>query len=240
MPQGRYTRPYAAPVQEPSWRCGRPIHDALWRGFLNLLHGHATPSAMRLSVVTGAVLFAARGPVPAAAATTIFSITAEPDYPRLRDCGKWCMWDSPLSWIVGRLNCPPPYGNDCMCRADLATAMSAHATSCLTDMCTPGDPNVDISTFLSLYNTYCLKNGYTLPGVAAAQTGTIDPGGGGTLASNAPGESTVSAAARITVTGCGRGQYATIVAHRLTAVQAGRRNGRAASPRRIPALLQTP
>ena len=112
--------------------------------------------------LVGVLLLAARR--ASCAVPTTFSITAELDYNKLRGCGKTCMWESNQYWVGGQLGCGPPYANDCMCRTDLATVISSHATSCLNHLCTGGVVNNDINTFLSIYDSYCYKNGYTLPG----------------------------------------------------------------------------
>ncbi|KAH7141082.1 hypothetical protein EDB81DRAFT_900732 [Dactylonectria macrodidyma] len=128
---------------------------------------------MRFLVVSSFifVLLLASPPVSRAAAPATFTIDSEPDYDNQRRCGKACMWEGNY-WIGGRLGCDNPAVNDCMCRTNLASAISSYATSCLETLCTVGDPDSDISTFLSLYNSYCAKNGYTLPGAAAFATET--------------------------------------------------------------------
>ncbi|GAB1309971.1 Extracellular membrane protein CFEM domain-containing protein [Madurella fahalii] len=103
----------------------------------------------------------------ASQAPATFSLPSQPEYNLLSSCGKACLYGSGDVWIGGRLGCSGPYTNDCMCRVDKAPAISSYASECNKNLCTSGDVQQDINTFLSLYNSYCAKNGYTLPGAAA-------------------------------------------------------------------------
>ncbi|KAK4096063.1 hypothetical protein N658DRAFT_64756 [Parathielavia hyrcaniae] len=109
----------------------------------------------------------------AAEAPPTFSLQNQPEFNLLSGCGKECLYGSSNVWIGGRLGCSGPYTNDCMCRVDKAAAISSYASECNSRLCTHGDVQEDITTFLSLYNSYCAKNSYTLPGAAAeaGQTG---------------------------------------------------------------------
>lgn len=75
------------------------------------------------------------------------------------------------------LSCPGPFLNDCFCptRTDLAPVATRSLSSCITGPCTQGEPGPDFTFAWNLYGTYCLTNGYSVPGfrgVAAAATAT--------------------------------------------------------------------
>ncbi|KAK0669845.1 hypothetical protein QBC41DRAFT_336507 [Cercophora samala] len=90
----------------------------------------------------------------ACAAPSAFTITDEPDYSILRTCGKDCLWSDINYWVGGTLQCGSPYVNDCLCRVEFAPLISSHASSCIETLCTVGPVDGEISSFLSLYNTY--------------------------------------------------------------------------------------
>ena len=127
-------------------------------------------------------------------APATFTLPWEPGYNLLSGCGKSCLYGAADVWIGGKLGCLGPYTNDCMCRIDKAPTISSYASECNKNYCTNGgDAQQDINTFLSLYNSYCAKNGYTLPGGAAFAEPT---GGGGSM--TIIGESTAATVTRVT------------------------------------------
>ncbi len=123
-----------------------------------------------------------------------FSLPNQPEYNLLSNCGKTCLYGSSDVWIGGRLGCSGPYTNDCMCRVDKAPTISSYASECNKNLCTlGGDVQQDINTFLSIYNSYCAKNGYTLPGAAA---NAAEPTGDAT--GSIIGDSTAATVTRVT------------------------------------------
>lgn len=130
-----------------------------------------------------------------------------------------------------RLDCGKPYINDCFCRVDKATDISSHATSCLDRLCTlAGAVQNDINTFLSIYNSYCAENGYTLEGAAAAPTPNAGGNGnvnGGVLTS----EPTAATVTRVT--------YATVTAPSRSGAAAGEDGGTETLPTRMGKWMTT-
>ncbi|KAK4182664.1 hypothetical protein QBC35DRAFT_457066 [Podospora australis] len=122
-----------------------------------------------------------------------FSLPYQPQYNLLSGCGKTCLFGSSDVWIGGKLECSRPYTNDCMCRVDKAPIISSYASECNRNLCTVGDPQQDINSFLSVYNSYCAKNGYTLPG--AANNVAVPTGG---AATSIIGDSTAATVTRVT------------------------------------------
>jgi len=157
------------------------------------------PSVPRAgAVLTALLLFSP--PVTAQAPRT-FSLHQQPEYNLLSGCGKTCMYGPAAVWIGGKLGCSDPYTNDCMCRLDKAPSISSYASECNKNLCTGfGDVQQDISTFLSLYNTYCAKNGYTLPGAVEL----VAPTGDHTVVGD-PTAATVTRITKATVTATGGG-----------------------------------
>ncbi|KAK0724557.1 hypothetical protein B0H67DRAFT_550295 [Lasiosphaeris hirsuta] len=138
-----------------------------------------------------------------AQAPAAFTLPSQPEYNLLSSCGKTCLFGSSDVWIGGRLGCSNPYTNDCMCRVDKAPTISSYASECNKNLCTlGGDSRQDISTFLSIYNSYCAKNGYTLPGAAEV---TGDGGGGGGDVVGDPTAATVTRVSHATVTAASGG-----------------------------------
>jgi hypothetical protein len=75
------------------------------------------------------------------------------------------------------LSCPGPFLHGCFfpTRTDLAPVVTRWLSSCITGACTQGEPGPDCTSAWNLYGTYCLTNGYSIPGftgVAAAATAT--------------------------------------------------------------------
>jgi hypothetical protein len=135
-------------------------------------------------------------------ASNEFTITAEPGYVGLRQCGKDCLMADGDTWVAKAIGCNYPLMNDCFCRVDFASGISAHATSCLERYCTDaGDPQRDIASYLQLYNSYCLQNGFTLEGAATSRP-TADNGGGagGTLTMGDGSSPTITRVVLSTVT----------------------------------------
>ena len=111
---------------------------------------------------------------PAQATGGVVSIRDELPFKALRECAADCLvWNSSGD-LIGKLGCKYPYQNDCLCRADLGGVATKHLSSCGTTRCTVGPPDGDISSALSIYNSYCLANGYevTKAQAQAAPTGT--------------------------------------------------------------------
>jgi hypothetical protein len=77
----------------------------------------------------------------------------------LRVCAQGCLGLGPYSYLPAVLDCPSPILNACVCRTDLASSASSALTSCVNQGCSSNP--ADVSSVVSLYNSYCSVNGYT-------------------------------------------------------------------------------
>lgn len=106
---------------------------------------------------------------PGQAAGGPLSVRDEAAFKAQRECGRDCMVFNGSIDLIGKFGCAWPYQNDCFCRADLGVAATKHFSSCGTARCTVGPSDGDISTMISIYNSYCLSNGYEVTKVQAQQ-----------------------------------------------------------------------
>lgn len=93
----------------------------------------------------------------------------------MRECARDCLvWNGSID-LMGEFGCMWPYPNDCLCRTDLAPAASKHISTCCDTYCTAGPASGDISIAISVYNSYCVANGFdvTAAAVAPPQTTTL-------------------------------------------------------------------
>jgi hypothetical protein len=90
-----------------------------------------------------------------------WSIQSVSVFGSLRVCAQACL--GPGLWIYNDLpaglDCPSPILNACVCRTDLASSASSLLTSCANQGCSSNP--ADVSSVVSLYNSYCSANGYT-------------------------------------------------------------------------------
>jgi hypothetical protein len=86
------------------------------------------------------------------------SITSEAAWSSLRGCGQNC-----INNVGNYVGCPNPLLNACYCRTDLASAVTPYLATCVYSSCTVGDRSPDESSVDSIYRSYCLKNGFTIP-----------------------------------------------------------------------------
>ncbi|KAK5657971.1 hypothetical protein OQA88_2524 [Cercophora sp. LCS_1] len=112
------------------------------------------------------------------ALATLVSIRSEPAYKAMRECARDCLvWNGSVD-LIGELGCVYPYQNECLCRTDLASVASKHLSSCGTTYCTVGPPEGDISMAISVYNSYCVENGFDVTAAPAVAPKTTQAGQG--------------------------------------------------------------
>lgn len=68
--------------------------------------------------------------------------------------------------------------NDCYCRSDLQKPAQDFLTSCISELCTVGDPAVDASSAGSIYAQYCQEKGYSPAAKPATVPATATKGSG--------------------------------------------------------------
>jgi hypothetical protein len=70
-----------------------------------------------------------------------------------------------------------PAKDDCFCRSDLQTVAQNYLSTCVLSHCTVGDSSIDMSSAVSIYNSYCSAKGFvpattTAPGTQGNPTAT--------------------------------------------------------------------
>jgi hypothetical protein len=122
---------------------------------------------------------------------TVYSLQG---YSDLQPCAQSCIMD-PDSCRVGGIDqiainigcqynwCSSDLGaaESCYCRPDLQTVATKYLTKCVTAACTLGDPNIELSSAVNLYQGYCSSKGY-LATPASAPASTTVAGGATTTA----------------------------------------------------------
>lgn len=90
--------------------------------------------------------------------TETVTITANPDYTRLRCCGT-----NAINSVTSTFSC---HTNDCMCRSDrMSSAIIAIQNGALGSC-----SNIDANSAAAVYIGYCEANGYTRPSFATTVT----------------------------------------------------------------------
>ncbi|KAH9208076.1 hypothetical protein DL95DRAFT_468086 [Leptodontidium sp. 2 PMI_412] len=115
---------------------------------------------------------------------TLYSLQSFTD---LQPCAQKCIVDPGICRVGGvdqiAINvgcqynwCSSDLGaaESCYCRTDLQVVATKYLTSCLRAACTLGDPNIELSSAVELYQGYCTAKGYlaTPASVPASTTGT--------------------------------------------------------------------
>jgi len=102
------------------------------------------------------------------------SLADDAAYKAMRPCAEGCLGGiGGYSNICGLLDCQNGCLNSCYCgygRTDLQSSATSFLVSCVSSYCTQGDPGPDATSASSAYLSYCLKNGFSLPGATAAAT----------------------------------------------------------------------
>jgi len=79
--------------------------------------------------------------------------------------------------------CSPQWAatNNCYCRTDLQSVATSYLSSCVDKGCTVGDFSIDVSSAISIYDSYCQGNGFAAMGNSPAATTAAagGPTGGG-------------------------------------------------------------
>jgi hypothetical protein len=80
--------------------------------------------------------------------------------------GGGCTWGVMDSTILGcaKQECFSELAvNDCYCRTDKQSVATAYLSSCISKACTVGDPMIDVSSGVGIYEGYCTSLGYLAP-----------------------------------------------------------------------------
>jgi hypothetical protein len=91
-------------------------------------------------------------------ATATQSLYSEDLYKQQRSCAQSCFVDCCQDYVAEDLSCPNPILNSCYCRGDLQAQAVSYISSCVSSGCNGN--TVDIQSATSLYQAYCVTNGY--------------------------------------------------------------------------------
>jgi len=99
-----------------------------------------------------------------------YTIESVPAYSLQRSCVQYCIGTGD-GGLPGNLGCPNPNQplNACACRTDLQPSASSFLTSCVNQWCS-SDPS-DLSSAISIYDSYCASNGFAIVTAPASTTG---------------------------------------------------------------------
>jgi len=88
--------------------------------------------------------------------TATMSIANDTGYLGLKPCAKNCLQNYQPGGTLGDvpyiLDCPHPFYDTCLCRADLVSKADSHLTACIMNLCQNED---DVSKATSVYHGYC-------------------------------------------------------------------------------------
>src|SRR5437868_7973560 len=88
-----------------------------------------------------------------AQSTSSISIQAAPDYKHLRPCAQSVLYGF-FNDIQDYLECGYPVLNDCFCRPDFSSEVSAFISTGISRSCVPPPYTVDITSAESVYSNY--------------------------------------------------------------------------------------
>jgi len=100
-------------------------------------------------------------------AANVVSVREETAFKAQRECARDCFAWNGSGDLIGLFGCRYPYQNECLCRTDLAPAATKHFSTCMDARCTVGPATGDISTAISIYNSYCVANGFEVTAAVA-------------------------------------------------------------------------
>jgi len=106
---------------------------------------------------------------PSASTAAKFTMTDIPTFESMRNCAQICV-TAPFGSLPVTLGCNYPYQNECVCRVDLAGVASNYLSSCVPSQCTVGPADADMSSMMSIYNSYCKSNGFDVTAAPAVAT----------------------------------------------------------------------
>src|SRR5277367_1367325 len=140
---------------------------------MSYLSNYASLSLFLLQI---SVLFLLQAfPVLSDAAATQ-SLYSEDLYKQQRSCAQNCFYSGGVYGdgdnIAIDLSCPSPILNSCYCRGDLQAVAVSYVSSCVSSACS--SDTVDIHSATSLYQAYCVSNGYP-PITTSTSTSTYTP-----------------------------------------------------------------
>lgn len=145
-----------------------------------MMSRHGGPAVLAWRLVVALALLANL----ALAADTV-SIQSEDGYKVLRSCAQKCVAYFGLNDLQSKLGCGGnPFQNECLCRTDLASAANKHLSTCCDAACTVGPSNGDITSAISVYDSYCLANGYDVTAAANLAPAKATPTNQGTFATS--------------------------------------------------------
>ena len=99
--------------------------------------------------------------------TNLQTLTKAPAFSALDSCAQGCI-EIPANCfggLDGGMGCAQlceTADNDCLCRTDHQSAATSYLSSCVGKACTPGDPQIDVTRAVAVYESYCLGIGYAL------------------------------------------------------------------------------
>jgi hypothetical protein len=117
--------------------------------------------------------------------TALQTLTKVPAFSALDSCAQNCI-EIPANCfggLDGGMGCAGLCGtadNDCLCRTDHQSAATSYLSSCIGKACTPGDPQIDVTRAVAVYDSYCLGLGYALETTTANIAATTPTTGSST------------------------------------------------------------
>ena len=102
-----------------------------------------------------------------------YTIISVPAYEHQHACVQYCIGGEADENLPNALGCPSTYLNACVCRTDLQPSASSFLTACVNQGCS-SDPS-DLSSAISLYDSYCASNGFPVPNTTAGTSFVTNP-----------------------------------------------------------------
>lgn len=140
---------------------------------LSIMRMQALHHFMRTQVLTSVLLLTLQARRSYSASNTV-TIRNEAAFKAMRECARDCFVFNGSIDLIGEFGCIWPYMNECLCRADLAPQATKHLSTCCDTYCT-GAADVDISSAIQVYYSYCSDNGYDVKASAEAAEAGIVP-----------------------------------------------------------------
>jgi hypothetical protein len=106
-------------------------------------------------------------PIPVVASIQSYSA-----YVSQSSCVQDCVW-SPSSSddLMPGMGCGPPWDNECLCNADLASTAGAFLSTCVASKCSVEADAPQVTAAIGLHGSYCSAAGLPIPlALATAQT----------------------------------------------------------------------
>lgn len=150
--------------------------------FLNPMAPHSLADGPSRLLLAAVILFH----LSSTLAANIVSVREETAFKAQRECARDCFAWNGSGDLIGLFGCRYPYQNECLCRTDLAPAATKHFSTCMDARCTVGPATGDISTAISIYNSYCVANGFEVTAAVAVPAKTTTTAGSQATKGNYP------------------------------------------------------